>query len=55
MIAWIEQFKNSSPKTKWFIFNCIVYGMIIVFSTLYCYARLDYVRSGKSLTQEQPL
>lgn len=48
MLTWIEQLKNASTQTKWFVFNCFIYGLIIVASTIYCYARLDSVRSGSA-------
>lgn len=52
MFRWIESLKNAETGTKWFVFNCIVYGAIIVASTVYCYSRLDYVRTGtKTQTQ----
>jgi hypothetical protein len=51
MLAWIEQFRNASTQTKWFVFNCFIYGLVIAASLIYCYARLDFVRSG---TQTPP-
>lgn len=46
MFKWIESFKNADKGTKAFVFNCFVYGFIIVASTIYCYSRLDFVRTG---------
>lgn len=48
MSNWIEEYNESSTKTKWFIFNWAIYGLALLITTLYCYARLDYVRSYRS-------
>lgn len=53
MIAkWISDFSKASSRTKWFIFNWAIYGVAIVVTTIYCYARLDYVRSYKIPAKE---
>ena len=49
MFAWIKSFKQSSTQTKWFIFNTILHGSIIILTAIYCYARLDFVRSHKNV------
>ena len=46
MIKRMRQFFEASSKTKYFALNWIVYGAALIITTLYCYARLDYVRSG---------
>lgn len=51
---WISEFSQASSKTKWFIFNWAIYGIVMVVTTLYCYARLNYVRS-KAPPSEQIL
>lgn len=48
MFQWFDSFRNAHPKTKTFIFTCFIYGFIVIAFTLYCYARLDFVRSGNS-------
>lgn len=48
MIRLIEDLKNASPKTKNFILTCFIYGFIIIISTVYCFARLDFVRSNRT-------
>lgn len=50
---WIQKFRDASNETKWFIFNWFFYGAIIVLTTIYCYARMDFVRTGPSQQQEQ--
>ena len=45
MFQWIEDFMNASAQTKYFVLNWIIYGLVILLSTLFCYGRLDYVRS----------
>lgn len=48
MFKWITALKDANPKTRYFAFNWAIYGIAIIVTTLYCYARLDYVRSGKT-------
>jgi hypothetical protein len=45
MFKWIDQYNEATPQTKFFILNWVVYGLAIVITTIYCYARLDFVRS----------
>lgn len=45
MFKWIQQFRDADPHTRYFIINWALYGILIVASTVYVYARLDYVRS----------
>jgi hypothetical protein len=52
MIQWIRKFQASSRQTKFFIFNWVIYGVLLLITTLYCYGRLDYVRSYKFKTTE---
>lgn len=53
MLAWIKQFKESSFQTKFFIFNWFIYGIVILYTTVYCYGRLDFVRSYKTPPDKQ--
>jgi hypothetical protein len=48
MANWIEQYNESSPKTKSFILTWFIYGLALLITTVYCYARLDFVRSYPS-------
>jgi hypothetical protein len=52
MLQWIKKFRNASGQTKFFVFNWVIYGIALVATTVYCYARLDYVRSYKVDTQK---
>lgn len=45
MFKWVAQYRGAKPQTKYFILNWFVYGLVIILTTVYCYARLDYVRS----------
>ena len=45
MLKWIQNFRKASAQTQFFFLNCIVYGMAIIVTAIYCYVRLDYVRS----------
>lgn len=48
VLKWFKQFIESSRQTKLFVLNCILYTLLIVGTTVYCYARLDFVRSYKT-------
>lgn len=50
---FIEQFFTASSKTKWFIFNLLFYTIFLIATTIYCYGRLDFVRSGPTHTQQE--
>lgn len=50
---WIQKFRDATSETKWFIFNFVVYTLIVIVTTVYCYARLDFVRSGPRPTPQQ--
>ncbi len=53
MLEWLKSFKQSSLKTKSFIFNSALHGSIIILTAIYCYARLDSVRSHKNVAKVQ--
>lgn len=40
-----EKIRSINPHTRWFIFQWAVYFILIVLSTVYVYARLDFVRT----------
>lgn len=49
MIArWIRQYNQATSQTKYFVLNWLIYGLAILITTIYCYARLDFVRSYKT-------
>jgi hypothetical protein len=52
MLNWIREFKEATAQTKYFVLTWAVYGIAIIASTVYCYARLDYVRSGLPLKKK---
>lgn len=44
----------SDNKTRWFLFNWVIYGLALIITLVYCYLRLDFVRSGpKKAATEQ--
>ena len=49
MRKWIEQYRQAKPQTRYFILNWTFYGLMLVATTIYCYARLDYVRSTRTI------
>lgn len=50
-MRWIEQFKEADPKTKSFIFNWFIYGLVLVLTTVYCYSRINYARDTEKPAQ----
>lgn len=46
MIKLIEGYRKANKKTKNFILTCIIYGLALIVPIVYCYVRLDFVRSG---------
>ncbi len=52
MFKRLHDFYNASTQTKLFIFNYALYMFLIVVTTVYVYARLDFVRSGPKPSQE---
>lgn len=48
MFKWVKQYQTASRQTKYFIFNWIIYTLAIIITTVYCYGRLDFVRSYKT-------
>lgn len=53
MFKWIKQFKEADSHTRYFIFNWALYGFMIIVSTIYVYARLNYVRSTPPQNEQQ--
>lgn len=52
MFKWLRDYNNASAQTKVFVLNWLVYGLAIILTTVYCYARLDFVRSYKTPTNQ---
>lgn len=52
MLTWWKQFRDASGETKLFALVCFLFGALLVVTTVYCYARLDYVRSYKTPSSE---
>lgn len=40
MLAWIKAFHESNRQTKFFIYNLAFYMIILVGTTVYCYAQV---------------
>lgn len=50
MLKWIESYREATPQIKTFVWMWILYGPAIIATTIYCFGRLDYVRSYKAPT-----
>lgn len=50
-MRFLHFLRNTDNKTRWFYFQWFMYMLVIVLSTVYVYARLDFVRSGPSKTE----
>jgi hypothetical protein len=48
MLNWLRKYNESSSQTKYFVLNWAIYGLAIIITTVYCYARLDFVRSYRA-------
>lgn len=51
-MKWWDEYKESTKQTKYFILTWVFYGLIIILSCFYSYARLDYVRSYPNTTMK---
>ncbi len=45
MFKWFKRYQDSSPQMKVFTINWLIYGLVIIITTVYCYGRLDFARS----------
>lgn len=45
MFKYLAALKTADAKTRWFFFQVFIYAVLIIFTTIFAYARLDYVRS----------
>jgi len=48
MIEWLREYSEANPQTKYFVLNGLIYGLAIIITTIYCYGRLDFVRSYRT-------
>jgi hypothetical protein len=48
MIKWLRQYNEANAQIKYFALNWLIYGLAIIITTIYCYARLDFVRSYRT-------
>ncbi len=48
MFKWLRQYRNASRHTKYFILTWLVFGLCIVATTIYCYARLVPIKKIES-------
>lgn len=48
MLYWIKAFMQAHWQTKLFVVTTILFLFITIATAIYCYARLDYVRSYKT-------
>lgn len=47
-LTWLKEFYAADYQTKMFMLTHFIYGLVILATTLYCYGRLDYVRSYRT-------
>ena len=40
MLKWVTQFRKADVQTKLFILYVAVFGLVLIATTIYCYARL---------------
>jgi hypothetical protein len=45
MLSWIRKYRESTRETRLFVLTSILYTAAIILPAIYCYARLDFVRS----------
>ena len=53
MLEWLKEYDESNPQTKYFVLNALIYGLAILITTVYCFGRLDYVRSYRTPVTEE--
>lgn len=47
----VKDYIKEDPQTRYFYINWGIYLIAIIASTVYCYGRLSYVRSGPTSLQ----
>ncbi|MEI8365987.1 MAG: hypothetical protein WCF65_06180 [Parachlamydiaceae bacterium] len=48
MFKWLTSYNKSTTQTKYFVLNWLIYGLALIITTIYCYARMDFVRSYRT-------
>jgi len=51
MFKFLQKYRESDVNTKWFIWTGLIYGIVVILTTLYAYGRLDFVRSYETNNQ----
>lgn len=53
MFKWLKAYNEATSQTQYFFLTLAVYGLALLATTVYVYARLDYVRSYKTTPTAQ--
>lgn len=53
MFKWLKAYHQATSQTQYFFLTLAVYGLMLLVTTVYVYARLDYVRSYKTTPTAQ--
>jgi len=53
MLKWFQKLKGADRATKLFYMTLILYSAAVVLPNLYCYLRLDFVRSYDAATYQK--
>lgn len=48
MLKLIREYTKSNPAIQFFTANWLLYAIVMLITTVYCYARLDFARSYKT-------
>jgi len=52
MFKWLKEYRQATSQTHYFFLTLAVYGLVLLATTAYVYARLDYVRSYPTAQHE---
>ncbi len=47
MFKWLNSYNKATAQTKYFILTLVAYGLALLLTTIYVYARIDFERSYK--------
>ncbi len=53
MLNWLKEYREATSQTHYFFLTLVVYGIVLLVTTVYVYARLDFVRSYKTTPSTQ--
>lgn len=53
MFKWFKAYNGATSQTQYFFLTLVVYGIALLATTVYVYARLDFVRSYKTTPTTQ--